>query len=54
VLLCLSLPPLPNQAKTLYDKGSDAEARQNYEQAYDYYKASLRAQTERSEVSRRL
>jgi general secretion pathway protein D len=38
VLLCLSLPAFADQAKTLYDKGSDAEARQNYEQAYDYYK----------------
>ena len=38
VLLCLTLPAFADQAKTLYDKGSDAEARQNYEQAYDYYK----------------
>ena len=27
-----------DQAKSLYEKGSDAEARQNYEQAYDFYK----------------
>ncbi len=27
-----------DKAKTLYNKGKDAEARQNYEQAYDYYK----------------
>jgi general secretion pathway protein D len=26
------------KAKSLYDRGKDAEARQNYEQAYDYYK----------------
>ncbi len=38
VLLCLSLPAFADQAKTLYEKGADAEARQNYEQAYDYYK----------------
>jgi len=38
VLLCFSLPVLADQAKTLYEKGVDAEARQNYEQAYDYYK----------------
>jgi general secretion pathway protein D len=38
LLLCLSLPALADQAKSLYEKGADAEARQNYEQAYDYYK----------------
>lgn len=38
VLLCFSLPAFADQAKTLYEKGSDAEARQNYEQAFDYYK----------------
>lgn len=27
-----------DKAKTLYNKGKDADARQNYEQAYDYYK----------------
>jgi general secretion pathway protein D len=27
-----------DQAKALYNKGRDAEARQNYEQAYDFYK----------------
>jgi general secretion pathway protein D len=27
-----------DKAKTLYNKGKDAEARQNYEQAYDFYK----------------
>jgi general secretion pathway protein D len=29
---------LADQAKTLYEKGADAEARQNYEQAFDFYK----------------
>ena len=38
LLLCLSLPAFADQAKTLYEKGADAEARQNYEQAYDFYK----------------
>src|SRR5258706_11944831 len=38
VLLCLSLPTFADQAKTLYEKGADAEARQNYEQAFDFYK----------------
>ena len=41
VLLCLRLP-VPaktiDSAKALYDKGQDAEARQNYEQAFDYFK----------------
>src|SRR3984893_5272800 len=27
-----------DKAKTLYNKGKDAEARENYQQAYDYYK----------------
>jgi general secretion pathway protein D len=38
LLLCLSLPAFADKAKTLYGKGADAEARQNYEQAYDFYK----------------
>src|SRR5499427_7932761 len=37
-LLCLGLPLFADQAKSLYDKGADAEARQDYEQAYDFYK----------------
>jgi general secretion pathway protein D len=40
LLLCL-LPVLAktvDSAKALYDKGQDAEARQNYEQAFDYFK----------------
>src|SRR5664279_222169 len=41
VLLCLRLP-MPaksiDSAKALYEKGQDAEARQNYEQAFDYFK----------------
>ncbi len=41
LLLCLSLPAFAKKidsAKALYDKGQDAEARQNYEQAFDYFK----------------
>ena len=40
LLLCLSLPGFAgtDNAKVLYEKGADAEARQNYEQAYDYFK----------------
>jgi general secretion pathway protein D len=41
VLLWLSVPVFADQAKTLYDKGADAEARQNYEQAYDYFKQAF-------------
>jgi general secretion pathway protein D len=32
------LPAIADKAKTLYEKGQDAEARQNYEAAYDLYK----------------
>ena len=38
LLVCLSVSAFADQARTLYDKGTDAEARQNYEQAYEYYK----------------
>src|SRR5260370_12368164 len=41
MLLCLSSPALAKKidsAKALYDKGQDAEARQSYEQAFDYFK----------------
>jgi general secretion pathway protein D len=41
MFLCLSLFAFADQAKVLYDKGADAEARQNYEQAYDYYKQAF-------------
>jgi general secretion pathway protein D len=33
-----TLPAVADKAKTLYQKGRDAEARQNYEEAYDDYK----------------
>jgi general secretion pathway protein D len=32
------LPAIADKAKTAYEKGQDAEARQNYEAAYDFYK----------------
>jgi general secretion pathway protein D len=38
---CLSLPAFAKKidsAKALYEKGQDAEARQNYEQSFDYFK----------------
>jgi len=41
LLLCLRLPVLArhvDSAKGFYEKGQDAEARQNYEQAFDYFK----------------
>ncbi len=41
LLLCLRLPVVGksnDSAKSLYEKGADAEARQNYEQAFDYFK----------------
>jgi general secretion pathway protein D len=41
LMFCLSLPAFAKKidsAKALYDKGQDAEARQNYEQAFDYFK----------------
>jgi general secretion pathway protein D len=41
LMLCLKLPvpaKTVDTAKALYEKGQDAEARQNYEQAFDYFK----------------
>jgi general secretion pathway protein D len=41
VLLCLQLPVVgksQDSAKAAYAKGTDAEARQDYEKAYDYFK----------------
>ena len=37
VLLAI-LPAIADKAKNIYEKGEDAEARQNYEVAYDLYK----------------
>ncbi len=38
LVLALALPAFANRANSLYEKGKDAEARQNYEQAYQFYK----------------
>src|SRR3974390_1026287 len=38
LFLGASVPGFADQAKTLWEKGTDAEARQDYEQAYDWYK----------------
>lgn len=38
LVLSVSLPLAADKAKSLYDRGKDAEARQNYEKAFDYYK----------------
>jgi general secretion pathway protein D len=32
------LPAIADKAKTIYEKGQDAEARQNFQAAYDFYK----------------
>jgi general secretion pathway protein D len=34
----ITLPAIADKAKDLFAKGQDAEARQNYEAAYDFYK----------------
>lgn len=48
VLLILSaLLPAKESAKSLYDKGRKAEARQDYEGAYEFYKAAYSAQPEK-------
>jgi general secretion pathway protein D len=38
LILAVTLAIAADKAKSLYNKGKDAEARENYEQAYDYYK----------------
>jgi general secretion pathway protein D len=38
VVAAITLPAAADKAKTLYEQGQDAEARQNYEGAYDFYK----------------
>ncbi len=43
--LALSLPALAESAKSLYAKGQDAEARQNYEQAYDLKPKDIKYRT---------
>ncbi len=38
LLLTVTLPAAADRAKSLYNKGRNAEARQNFEQAYEFYK----------------
>src|ERR1700691_3641328 len=38
LVLVVILPAIADKAKTFYEKAQDAEARQNYEAAYDLYK----------------
>jgi len=38
VVLTIALPAAADKAKDLYKKGKDAEARQNYELAYEFYR----------------
>src|SRR3984885_4333314 len=38
LVLVVILPAIADKAKTIYEKGQDAEARENYEAAYDLYK----------------
>jgi general secretion pathway protein D len=38
LVAAITLPAAADKAKTLYEQGQDAEARQNYEGAYDFYK----------------
>ena len=38
LVMLATLPAAADKAKSLYNKGRDAEARQNYESAYDLYK----------------
>jgi len=40
-LFMLALPAAADKAKSLYNKGKDAEARQNYEEAYEDYKQAF-------------
>lgn len=41
LLVVLALPAAADKAKSLFNQGKDAEARQNYEAAYDYYKQAF-------------
>lgn len=44
VLCLLSLPGIAESAKSLYAKGADAQARQDYEKAYEYFKEAYNRQ----------
>jgi len=41
LVVATTLPASPSGANSLFNKGKDAEARQNYELAYDYYKQAF-------------
>jgi general secretion pathway protein D len=41
VVLAITLPAIADKAKSLWSKGKDAEARQDYEKAYDYYEEAF-------------
>lgn len=41
VILAVTLPAAADHAHALYDKGKDAEARQDYEHAYDFYQQAF-------------
>ncbi|HYL12803.1 MAG TPA: cohesin domain-containing protein [Terriglobales bacterium] len=38
LVVLMTMPAAADKSKSLYNKGRDAEARQNYESAYDFYK----------------
>jgi general secretion pathway protein D len=38
LVVIVILPAIADKAKTIYEKGQDAEARQNYEAAYEFFK----------------
>jgi general secretion pathway protein D len=38
LVVLVILPAIADKAKSIYEKGQDAEARQNYELAYDFYR----------------
>ena len=45
LVLCLRLPGIAaDSAKSLYAKGTDAQARQDYEKAYEYFKQAYSLQ----------
>ncbi len=41
VVLVITLPAIADKAHSLWNRGKDAEARQDYEQAYDYYQEAF-------------
>ncbi|MGB9105390.1 MAG: secretin N-terminal domain-containing protein, partial [Terriglobales bacterium] len=41
LVLTLALPAAADKAKSFYEKGRDAEARQNWEQAYEFFKQAF-------------